>query len=185
MTPPNPKVPRSTRGTDEDADVWVPGHLDRQAAIRIWKKPQLERLDVFRRLAITGITQSFDPDVVAAAYLVLDAVRARDPARAIRDLGLVVAGGAHSFKTQDDRQLRDAWLRNLWRSEYPRTLDNPYAAARAMLADFSRYETRRWPRDRDSNDFPLAGAEKTWSDILRRGVHMPKVEQLVNILRQI
>lgn len=177
----DPKVPRSTRGTDDD--VWVPGHVDRRAAVRLWEKDPTERLDIIRRLAICGITRSQDPDVVAAAYLVLDAIADRNPGRIIRDAGLAVAGGAHSIRSQENRKWRDAALRGLWRQEYPSTLDNPYAAARKMLSEFTAYETRRWPRDQQTQKFPQAGAEKLWADILRRGVHMPRSEQqLVNIL---
>lgn len=173
--------PRPARGP---AGQWVPRHADPVAAARLWRLTPLERADVFRRASLELIARSTDPDVRGLARLMHDAIAAREPERIIRDAGLVIAGGAHSLKEQEDIRWRDAKLRGLLRQS-PYSGLTMRSAARAVLHDFRRYETRAWPRDRASGVLPQAGPSAVFAEILSRGVYMPKtINGLIVVFRR-
>lgn len=181
MTPDKPEVPRAKRGTAGPSPVWWPRHLDPNAAELIWSLSPRERIDVVRRLAITGIN-SRDREVIAAAFLLLDCLRQGELTRWTRDLGLALAGGAHGIKAIRGRDERDARLRSLWRSDYG-GLSAP-VAARQMVAEFAAYASRRWPRDHLAKRYPEAGPSAMWAYILRHNLTMPGAKRVAAILER-
>lgn len=181
MTPDKPEVPRAKRGTAGPSPVWWPRHLDPNAAELIWSLSPRERIDVVRRLAITGIT-SRDREVIAAAFLLFDCLQQGQLSRWTRDLGLALAGGSHGIRMIRGRAERDAKLRELWKASYS-GLTAP-VAARQMVAEFAAYQTRRWKRDSFSARYPEAGPPATWAYILRHGLKMPGAKQLADILQR-
>ena len=176
----DPQGSRFTRGPD---DPWFPPNTDREAARRLWSLRPQERLGALRRLAYEG-TKSSDPLVRATAFLLLDAVANHEPARFVWNCGLSLAGRAGQHKPNADLSWRDPQLRSAFRSSFSGM--TPREAARAMIASFAAYETRRWPRDRASGRLPEAGPEMLWAAMLRRSIHLPRTAQhLAAILSKI
>lgn len=184
--PRDSKVPRVERGTTTvQADHWYPKDGEFGAAQRLWSRPKLRDRVATVRKAARYLVDSEDPDNRAVGYALLHSVANRTWTSWARDCGLVIAGGKHGVRGETARDWRDAELRILWRLHYSEFASNPYAAARAMLSDFAAYETRSWPRDKETRRFPQAGPSRVWADILRQEIVMPSSEQqIVNILTQ-
>jgi hypothetical protein len=80
---------------------------------------------------------------------------------------------------------RDRHLARLWKTS-PDWCDlDPAAAARLMTLSAGRYETTRWPRERDALSAPSAEPAATWWRIMRSGAPIPSAERVAQILREI
>ncbi|MDO9417961.1 hypothetical protein [Pararhizobium sp.] len=60
----------------------------------------------------------------------------------------------------------------------------PATAAKAMAASALRYQTDRWPRERDQLSAPSAEPAATWWRVLRSGEAIPGEKRLAQIFRQ-
>lgn len=96
-------------------------------------------------------------------------------------LGLRRHGGI-SPERQTALARRDMLLHRLWQST-PEWRDlGPCSASRLMSLSAQRYETTRWPRERDSLSAPSAEPAATWWTILQNGAPIPGSKQLQRIL---
>ncbi|MBU1550200.1 MAG: hypothetical protein KJ947_11595 [Alphaproteobacteria bacterium] len=98
-----------------------------------------------------------------------------------RALGLRKWGGvsvARAVALSD----RDGLLINIWQGQTEWRSLSPLAAARMMKLSADRYESGRWPRERDQVTAPAAEPAATWWRILQSGVAIPDVRRLQQIL---
>ncbi len=97
-------------------------------------------------------------------------------------LGLKSWGGSSPFR-KIGLSRRDRMLRRLRRSVDEWADLSPAAAARAMVASATRYETDRWPRERYSVGGPATKPYSVWWGFLRAGILVPGERQLATILK--
>lgn len=77
---------------------------------------------------------------------------------------------------------RDRLLTSLWRSSPEWYGLPPVAAARLISLAAQRYESDRWPRERNRVDAPAAEPAATFWRCLQLGVDLPRSRQLRRIL---
>ncbi|MGO7972983.1 hypothetical protein ACC705_18510 [Rhizobium ruizarguesonis] len=119
--------------------------------------------ELLRQALHEGITSGFEVSLYAA-------------------LGLKTWGGTSALRKVDLLR-RDRVLRRL-RKAVPEWKDlSSSAAARAMSASVKRYETTRWPRERDQVAGPATQPYSTWWSFLRNGIAIPGERQLSTILK--
>lgn len=96
-------------------------------------------------------------------------------------LGITTVGGVSQERAMKLRR-RDALIRRAWQA-VPEWRDLPASrAARLMAADARRYETTRWPRERDSISPPAAQPASTWWEILQNDLPIPGGKRIEQIL---
>ena len=96
-------------------------------------------------------------------------------------LGITTHGGVSLERAMKLRR-RDSLIRGTWKA-VPEWSDLPAArVARLMASDAKRYETIRWPRERDSISAPNEQPFSTWWEILQSGLPIPGAKQFQRIL---
>lgn len=97
-------------------------------------------------------------------------------------LGLRKWGGISPVR-KIDLNRRDRALCRLRRRVPEWSVLSPGAAAKAMVASLARYETTRWPRERDSISGPPSEPNAAWWSMLRGGLDIPGERRLAQILK--
>jgi hypothetical protein len=99
-----------------------------------------------------------------------------------RSLGLRSWGGASAAR-QDALSRRDEQVRQLWRCHEDWRDLPPPAASRLMAVDAARYQSDRWPRERNRETAPTVEPGATWWKILMSGAAIPRsAKQIQRIL---
>ncbi len=96
-------------------------------------------------------------------------------------LGLRTWGGVSPLqKIRLNR--RDQRICKLWAAVHEWSELSPASAAKAMAVSAERYQSDRWPRERNAFDAPSAEPAATWWKILRTGESIPGERRLAQIL---
>lgn len=146
-----------------------------------------EQRELFQ-LVIARILSDGNPEVREVGWQMADWMNGRnffgEDTLLDHALGLRQRGGISPTRANLLRD-RDRHLARLWKTSPDwRDLD-PAAAARLMTLSARRYETTRWPRERDALSAPSAEPAATWWRIMRSGAPIPSADRVAQILREI
>lgn len=81
-------------------------------------------------------------------------------------------------------QRRDDLLRQLWRGHEAFRDQQPLVAAKLMYLSADRYQSTRWPREKNDLSAPSSEPAATWWRILRLDIAIPGTKRLQQILQR-